>query len=60
MHKGDAVQVNLTSGKRVKMVVWVTLEFTVLVCTPGGYEAALKSGKKPRTVEYREWALEPA
>ncbi len=60
MQKGDVVQVNLTSGARVKRVVWEALESSVLVCTPGGYEAALKSGKKPRIVEYREWAVEPA
>ncbi len=60
MKRGDAVLVDLTNGKRVKMVVWVTLESTVLLCTPGGYEAALKSGRKPRTLEYREWAVAPA
>ena len=60
MQRGDAVLVDLTSGKRAKMVVWVTLESTVLVFTPGGYEAALKSGRKPRTLEYREWAIELA
>ena len=60
MRKGDVVRVDLTDGERVKMVVWVALESSVLVCTPRGYEAALKSGRKPRTIEYRDWALEPA
>ena len=60
MQKGDIVEVDLTSGERVKMVVWTRRGASVLVCTPGGYEAALKSGRKPRMVEYREWALQPA
>ncbi len=57
MNRGDVVEVNLTSGARVKRVVWMMLESSVLVCTPGGYDAALKSGKKPRMVEYRAWAV---
>ncbi len=60
MRKGDAVRVNLTTGESVEMVVWETVESSVHLCTPGGYEAALKSGKKPRMVEYRDWAVKPA
>ena len=60
MSRGDAVLVKLLSGKAAKMVVWDVLESSVFVCTPRGYEAALKSGRKPRMVQYRHWAVEEA
>ncbi len=60
MRRGDPVFVTLLSGKTAKRVVWDVLESSVLVCTPVAYDAALKSGRKPRTIEYRKWALEPA
>ncbi len=60
MRRGDPVLVTLLNGKQAKRVVWDVLESTALVCTPVAYDAALKSGQKPRTVEYREWALKPA
>ncbi len=55
--RGDAVYVMRPSGGTVRMVVWQVLESTVLVCTQNAYDAALLSGVKPRTVEYREWGL---
>jgi hypothetical protein len=55
--RGDQAYVMMP---RAKMVVWEVLDASVLVCTPGAYDAALKSGQKPRTVEYREWGLRPA
>ncbi len=60
MRRGDPVLVTLLSGKQAERVVWEVLESSVLVCTPVAYDAALKSGRKPRYVAYREWALEPA
>ncbi len=60
MRRGDPVLVTLLSGEKAKRVVWDVLESSVLVCTPVAYDAALKSGQKPRTVGYRKWALEPA
>ena len=58
--RGDLVFVMLPTGTRVQMVVWDVLDSTVLVCTPGGYDAAQKSGYRPRTVEYRTWGIKPA
>ena len=59
MSNGDTVRVSLTSGKSAKRVVWDTLDSSVFLCTPTAYDAALKSGRRPRTVEYREWAVKP-
>ncbi len=60
MRRGDLVRIPLLSGDKAKRIVWDVLESSVLVCTPVAYDAALKSGQKPRTIEYREWALKPA
>ncbi len=61
MRKGDAVRVHLINGEKVDMRVWeMVASSSVLVCKPKAYEAALKSGRTPNTVEYRTWAVEPA
>ena len=57
MQRGVAVRVMLPSGNHVTMRFWDTSGSNVLVCTPDAYEAAMKSGVKPRTIEYREWGV---
>ena len=59
MHKGDPVRVYLINGQHVAMRVWAAPGPNVLLCKPEAFEAAKKSGRKPQTVEYREWAIEP-
>ena len=57
MQRGATVWVMLPSGNQVKMRVWETAGQNVLVCKPAAYQAAMKSGIKPRTTEYREWGV---
>ena len=58
--RGDLVRIPLLRDEKAQRVVWGVLESTVLGFPPVAYDAALKSGRKPRTIVYREWALKPA